>query len=470
MEATQYLRIALVFLSLVIFSRFSFGASKSSGFSIKLIPIDSSESPLYQPNLTHHERVERRVNITLAKAKLTNLRFTQNATFSDDKLMTALDRQFIFYIAYMMIGNPVHPVYIMVDTGSSLSWTQCEPCINCFQQSYPRYNSQASSSYHRVNCDHPLCNYNEPSSVFRCVNGDCVYSQTYGAGPTSSGPTKGYLSSESFHFINRNYGDEEFTVLFGCSNDNVNFYFGNQPSNRISGILGLDLDPTSLVSQLHETIGGVFSYCIVPYDQNYPFDVHPHILRFGDDVQLPEGNIPTTPFISFVGRNFYYLDLIDISVGRYRLYLPPGSFDATLGPGFFVDSGNPFTTLTTSSTSGLNVFELVTTAFSLHYDSYNLVRVVLHPTSNIKFSICYVLREGFTDYLPLTYHFQGADYVVHSRFVHMEFNEGFFCVALMPSPFASILGAYHMQNMRIIHNTVINAIQFYEEECASDHF
>ncbi|XP_031260163.1 aspartic proteinase nepenthesin-2-like [Pistacia vera] len=330
MEATQYLRIAVVLLSLIIFSRLSFRASKSKGVSIKLIPIDSRESPLYQPNLTHHERVERRVNITLAKAKL--------MTFGDDKLLTAPDRQYIFYIAYMMIGHPVHSVYLVVDTGSGLSWTQCEPCINCFQQNYAIYNSQASSSYHRVNCDHPLCNYNEPSSVFQCVNGDCVYSQTYGDAPSPSRPTKGYLSSESFHFIYRNFEVEEFTVLFGCSNDNVNFYFGNQPSNKISGILGLDLDPTSLVSQLHETIGGVFSYCIVPYDQNYPFDVHPHILRFGDDAQLPEGNIPTTPFISFVRRSLYYLDLIDISVGNYRLYLPPGSFDATLGHGFIIDS------------------------------------------------------------------------------------------------------------------------------------
>ncbi|KAJ0102071.1 hypothetical protein Patl1_04254 [Pistacia atlantica] len=162
-----------------------------------------------------------------------------------------------------------------------------------------KLNDHANHDLEGPNC-FVQCLQDSPSGIkiaFRCLNGDCVYSQTYGDAPSPSGPTKGYLSLESFHFINRNFEVEEFIVLFGCSNGNVNFYFGNQPSNRISGILGLDLDPTSLASQLHETIGGVFSYCIVPYDQNYPFDVHPHILRFGDDVQLPEGNIPTTPFV-----------------------------------------------------------------------------------------------------------------------------------------------------------------------------
>ncbi|XP_031257964.1 aspartic proteinase CDR1-like [Pistacia vera] len=464
MEATQYLRMAVVLLSLIIFSRLRFGASKSKGVSIKLIPMDSRESPLYQPNLTHHERVERRVNITLAKAKLTKLRFTQNATFGDDKHMTALDRQYYFYIALMMIGHPIHFVYLMVDTGSHLTWTQCEPCISCFYQSYPIYDSQASPSYQKVNCDHPLCNYNEPQSPFQCVNGDCFYSLTYGCAPSVSGPTKGNFSMETFHFMNTEGGYVELTVLFGCSYDNGYFYFSDQPDNKISGILGLDTGPTSLVSQLHETIGDVFSYCIVPYDQFYPFDVHSHILRFGEDVQLPEGNIPTTHYLIFVGRSAYFLDLIDISVGSYRLRLPSGSFDARLGNGFFIDSAVPFTTLTTSATTGLNIFELVIAAFSRYYDPF-LVRL---PTTGFHFNLCYMHRQDFRVFLSLTFHFRGADYEVQSRFVHIQYNEGFFCVAILPDPLLSMLGANYMPNMRIIHNREISAVQFYPEECALD--
>ncbi|KAJ0079060.1 hypothetical protein Patl1_22914 [Pistacia atlantica] len=461
MEGLQFFKIAVVLQSLVIFSRHSFGfaATKSRGLSIKVIPIDSRESPLYNPNLTHRQKIERMVNVTLAKLS------HQNSTFHDDKHFSAIDRQDLFYIALMLIGNPSQSVYVIVDTGSPLLWTQCRPCRQCFLQNYPIYNRQASSTYRGITCDDPLCNYNEEGSLFKCVGDRCVYRLSYGSGPQASGPTRGYASLESFHFVVNDDGDTEtITLLFGCSTNNVNFDFGNDQYNMISGMLGLDLHPNSLASQLSD----VFSYCIVPYDDNYPFDVHPHKLRFGADVFIPPHSIPTTQYVRVEGRDFYYLRLLDISVGDFRLNLPAGTFEPSSASGFFIDSASPASTLTTNSPNELNIFGMVNTAFIQYYESHNLER---NPNPGVPFEVCYMNRQDFVDYPSLTFHFQGADYRVDGRFVNVQFHEaGFFCVAIMDHPSKSILGVYHMQNMRIIHNGQIGAIQFFPEDCAQDHF
>ncbi|XP_031274425.1 aspartic proteinase nepenthesin-1-like [Pistacia vera] len=459
--------VVLVLQSLVVFSRHTFGfaETKSNGVSIKLIPIDSRESPLYKPNLTRRQKIERMVNVTLAKAKLRNLRSTQNSTFDDDKHLFALDRQDKFYLAQMLIGNPIQYVYVVVDTGGPLTWTQCAPCTECFHQIYPIYDRRHSSTYRRLSCNHRLCNHDEEGSLFQCVNGRCVYTHTYGTGGEIMGPTKGYASLESFHFLVNTNGDtEQFTILFGCSNDNVNFEFADDEDNKISGIMGLDLHPNSLASQL----SNVFSYCIVPYDDDFPFDVHAHILRFGADVYFPPYPIPTTQYVSVAGTNSYYLRLLDISVGRSRLNFPRGTFEPS-SSGVFIDSGTPFTTLTTRAANRINVFERVNRAFWRYYDSRNLVRYPTEPDDS--FHVCYMIPQNFRDYPSMTFHFRGADYEVDGRFVNIRFDdEGHFCVAIMPEETDSILGAYYMQNMRIIHNGGIGAVQFFQAQCAGDHF
>ncbi|KAJ0079064.1 hypothetical protein Patl1_22911 [Pistacia atlantica] len=415
MVGLQFPRIAVVLLlqSIVIFSRHSFGfaATKSKGVSIKIIPIDSRESPLYNPNLTHRQKIERMVNVTLAKAKFTTLSSTQNSTFDDDKHFSPIDRQGQYYLAQMLIGNPTQYVYLMVDTGSSLIWTQCQPCENCFHQTYPIYDRRASSTYRGISCDHPNCNHNERGSLFQCVDGNCAYSIQYGHEGFMSGPTKGFASFESFTFLVNDNGDTQtFPLLFGCSTNNQRFSFASAQDNKISGILGLDFNPISLASQLSY----VFSYCIVPYGDHFPFDVHPHILRFGPDVLIPQ-NIPTTSYVPIESTDLYYLRLLDISVGGSRLNLPPGTFDPSSHTGFFIDSGAPFPTLTTRSTNGLNVFEMVNTAFSRYYDSQNLERRPAQPGD--QFKNCYMI-ELFINYISMTYHFEGADYEVESRYAH----------------------------------------------------
>ncbi|KAK2639579.1 hypothetical protein Ddye_027374 [Dipteronia dyeriana] len=167
---------------------------------------------------------------------------------------------------------------------------------------------------------------------------------------------------------------------------------------------------------------------------------------------------------------FFMLNLLDISVNSNRLNLPPGVFqrsNSTLG--IFIDSGTPIT-LIDQRTNIVNAYELVILALQIHYDTLGLVRTAHSSGSEENYELCYNDKPDFQQHPTITYHFQGADYTVDSKFMTIHFGEqGYFCVSILPGNGSSVLGAYHQQNMRIIYDGNNNSIQFYPENCAGDH-
>ena len=82
------------------------------------------------------------------------------------------------------------------------------------------------------------------------------------------------------------------------------------------------------------------------------------------------------------------------------------------------------------------------------------------------FQLCYEQPQDFQDFATLTYHFEGADYVVDGKYVnYYNTRAAYFCVALINGNGLSILGAFHQQNIRIIFNGNILAMQFSPENC-----
>ncbi|KAK0601114.1 hypothetical protein LWI29_021362 [Acer saccharum] len=454
-------------------SQFYFITSKptTTGFSLKLIPRDSPESPLYPRNLTKLERIQRIIHFSKARAAYLDAVSFPNATFNTDSISLQLLRDGFFYMFQVGIGNPPLNVFLLMDTGGGLIWTQCQPCQNCYIQRFPIYYLAASSSYHQLPCDHP-----------RSLS-------SYGGGSK----TKGIASLESFTFANSRVVDN---MIFGCSNDNQNIQFA-QPGDggAISGIMGLGFSPDSLVSQLSTEIKKQFSYCLVPFTEAM---TAPSVVRFGIDIPRPPGNLQTTRFITPPppppGSFYYQLNLIDISVSPCRLGFSQDLFrireDGTGGVpapsildqpfkqhpsfrripggstiGLFIDSGVPITRIA-QHTNGVDAYDVVMRAFEEYYDSKHLHRRGRRGA----FRSCYNKQPGFDAFPTLTYHFQGADYVVDGKNVDFNYNyEGFFCVGIVPGAGVSILGAVHMQSMRIIHDGNIGAVQFYPENCADEH-
>ncbi|MBA0606636.1 hypothetical protein Godav_019075 [Gossypium davidsonii] len=193
---------------------------------------------------------------------------------------------------------------------SSLIWTQCAPCIKCYQQKTSLYNSRISMTYRKLPSNQPFCQGR--NSPFRCHNIECVYNIRYGDLSQPTTPrTKGVASFETFHIpIDSSHTRVINDMIFGCSNDNSDTGFEN---SQISRILGLSRGPDGLTSQLAKRgiIQNRFSYCLVPFHDELK---RPSILRFEDNIPRPVENLQSTPFLN-IDRNHYYVELLDISVG-----------------------------------------------------------------------------------------------------------------------------------------------------------
>lgn len=430
------------FCCLALLSQSHFTASKSDGLiRLQLIPIDSLEPQ----NLNESQKFHGLVEKSKRRASYLKSISTLNSSVLNpsDTIPITMNTQSYLYFINIGIGRPITQEPLLVDTASDLIWTQCQPCINCFPQTSPIYDPRQSATYGRLPCNDPSC---ENNREFSCVNDVCVYDERYVNGAS----TKGIVSEDLFFFFPDSI--PEFLV-FGCSDDNQGFHFGQ--NNRISGILGLSMSPLSLISQIGDDINHKFSYCLV-----YP--LASSTLTFGD-VDTSGLPIQSTPFVTpqAPGYSNYYLNLIDVSIGTHRMMFPPNTFairdvDRGLG-GCIMDSGSAFTSMERTP------YRQVLEQFMAYFERFHLIRV----QTATGFELCYRQDPNFTDYPSMTLHFQGADWPLPKEYVYI-FNtagEKYFCVALLPDDRLTIIGAYHQQNVLVIYEVGNNQLQFAPVVC-----
>ena len=62
------------------------------------------------------------------------------------------------YYVVVGLGTPKRDLSLTFDTGSYLTWTQCEPCAgSCYKQQDPIFDPSKSSSYTNIKCTSSLC-------------------------------------------------------------------------------------------------------------------------------------------------------------------------------------------------------------------------------------------------------------------------------------------------------------------------
>ncbi|XVF03948.1 hypothetical protein REPUB_Repub05bG0037600 [Reevesia pubescens] len=436
---------------------FAFATTKPIGLSLKAILDDSPESPLYLiENLTRVERIEKLVKITNARANYLDLVSRPNATVVPDNIRIPIFRDASFYVVGFTIGSQRHPVKLLMDTGGGLIWTQCQPCKNCFPQNLGIYDPRVSATYATLPCSHPLCNGD--NRLYNCVDGLCLYNVRYGGGAS----TRGVASLESFRFFIDQQNTRSFNnIIFGCSDDSSNIIFQN---SDVSGIFGLNMAPDSMATQFSPLTHARFSYCMLPFSDAIP---RPLVLRFGEDIpQLPPQHVQTTLFVPTPPLNYYYLELLDISVANHRLGFNPYTFHVRtngLG-GCFIDSGALLTYID-SETLGVNAYEAVLTVFAAYYGSQSLQRKTTGIPEGL--DLCYEYPSYHIDFASITFHFNGADYTVDGQYGHV-FDPSFFCVGIIRGQSGTVLGAWHQQNKRIIYDVGMGALQFADEQCVND--
>eukprot|EP00253_Pinus_taeda_P021559 PITA_21559 len=197
------------------------------------------------------------------------------------------------YFTRIGVGTPPRAQYMVIDTGSDVTWIQCMPCRKCYRQMDPIFNPYSSASFSALTCNSDACSQLDVHGCSR--GGGCAYRVDYGDGSY----TTGVMATETLTFDDSYVRD----AAIGCGRYNTGLFVG------AAGLLGLGAGPLSLPSQLGEQLDGVFSYCLVDR-----YSESSGTLEFGAQ------SVPVDSFFTPMAKNsllptFYYLSLTGISIG-----------------------------------------------------------------------------------------------------------------------------------------------------------
>ncbi|XP_061347834.1 aspartyl protease family protein At5g10770-like [Gastrolobium bilobum] len=161
------------------------------------------------------------------------------------------------YVVNVGLGTPKKELTLVMDTGSSLIWTQCQPCKlgsshGCFKQTDPIFDPSKSSTYINVTCPSHTCSLTNTTLGFSACSSTstCEYVSSYVDGSSLGG----FLAKERLSVGSDTFND----IIFGCAEINANVSVAGN-----DGILGLDQGFLSFVEQTEtaNTYQRVFSYC-----------------------------------------------------------------------------------------------------------------------------------------------------------------------------------------------------------------
>ncbi|XP_021773567.1 aspartic proteinase nepenthesin-2-like [Chenopodium quinoa] len=334
-------------------------------------------------------------------------------------------------------------IYLGLDTGSDLTWTQCENCVKCFHQVNPYYPASQSHSYKPIPCS-------QCASTAECSENVCKETRMYGDGSV----VKAIIATESFVFRSQNDGLE---------------IDGQDMNNKFNGYLGMGYGQYSFPEQAKILVNGKFSYCLQPEEEGLP----PMHLRFGDDVIQPPAEVYTTPMFKRADREgHHYLNLCGIRVDDEDLDLPPGVFyiksDGT--GGCIIDTGTPTSRITSAA------YTIFKDAVARNIESANK-NVERFQSTTSGLDLCYKrVSEPETVNLPyITWVFAGAaDFFMTSDLTFDTFQEDGFpivCLLFLESNQAvgglTILGSEQQIDHRIIYDLTNGQLHFGPEDCSN---
>ncbi|CAA2963148.1 aspartic ase Asp1 [Olea europaea subsp. europaea] len=210
-----------------------------------------------------------------------------------------------YYHVTINVGQPPKPYFFDIDTGSDLTWLQCDaPCAKCTPSPHTLYKP----SKNLVTCKHALCVSLHGPAIQNCETPDeqCDYEVTY----ADLGSSMGVLVMDSFPFRFTNGSVLGPRLAFGCG------YNQEVPDSirppYTDGVLGLGRGKSSIVAQLSEMglTRNVVGHCLSAQGGGFLF--------IGDDF-LPPSGIVWTPILSQTKR--YSLGLADLQFGGQATYI-----------------------------------------------------------------------------------------------------------------------------------------------------
>ncbi|KAI3947354.1 hypothetical protein MKW92_015443, partial [Papaver armeniacum] len=216
-----------------------------------------------------------------------------------------------YFTVLRISTSPAIDYVLVVDTGSSLTWIQCFPCNECYEQVAPIFDPKRSATY-----SVRYCNQHESPCDGCNDRGECTYNYVYGDGSYS----QGVIAQEVY-----SVGDHMMNLTIGCAHNSSGTF------NHSDGILGLGRDEFSFPSQIDRKYGfKKFSYCLV--DKSMKEVPVVSSIRFGNDLLDLPSDVVYTPIIQ--NPDHYYINLTSIRVAGKLI-----TVHTSLPNGIMVDSG-----------------------------------------------------------------------------------------------------------------------------------
>ncbi|XP_028758573.1 aspartyl protease family protein At5g10770-like [Neltuma alba] len=236
------------------------------------------------------------------------------------------------YYVKLGVGTPPQYSSLIVDTGSSLSWLQCQPCKgSCHPQVDPLFNPSRSKTFKKFPCSSPSCSSLKESTLndpgCEVGSGACVYREAYG----DSSFSIGYLSQD---VLSLTPSETLPGFVYGCGQNNQGLF------GKSSGILGLGHDKLSALAQLSTKYGYAFSYCL-PTSFSASKPSKGGYLSIGSS-SLAKSPFKFTPMVKNPKiPSLYSIDLTAITVAGRPLGIAASSYKVPT----IVDSGTVITRL-----------------------------------------------------------------------------------------------------------------------------
>ncbi|XP_073028927.1 aspartyl protease family protein At5g10770-like [Primulina eburnea] len=344
------------------------------------------------------------------------------------------------YYTKIGLGTPTTYHNVIMDTGSSFSWVQCEPClVYCHPQAGSRFNPFASRTYQKLSCGTSQCSslkvatLNSPMCT---ASNTCIYSATYGDQSFSIG----YLSKDSLSF-----GSESLPgFLFGCGQDN-NGLFG-----KAAGLIGLGKDGLSMLSQLSTKYGRVFSYCL-PTATFLGNSGSRGFLSIGTASNF--GSKFTPMLDEYRDSSLYYVKLSAIYLSGKPLAVGSSAYRSPT----IIDSGTTISRLSAPVYSALKkeFVDIVSTKFKIA-PSFSILDACFHGTFD----------QISTAIPSVELIFQGgADLKLAPHNIILEVEKGTTCLAFASSSGMVIIGNTQQQTFRITYDVASSKIGFAAGGC-----
>ncbi|XP_008813298.2 aspartyl protease APCB1 [Phoenix dactylifera] len=261
------------------------------------------------------------------------------------------------YYTSILVGNPPRPYFLDVDTGSDLTWIQCDaPCSSCAKGPHPLYKPTKGKI---VPPGDSMClEMQSNQNLGYCEScPQCDYEIEYADHSSSMG----VLARDQMYLTVANGGRTKLDFVFGCAYDQQGQLLASPA--KTDGILGLGRGKISLPSQLANQgiLSNVVGHCFTSEADGGGY------MFLGDDF-VPRWGMTWVPILGDL-TNYYRARVLKISYGGQQLKV--GRKGGNVIQVVF-DSGSSYTYFPNEAYASL--------VASLKYVSRGLVRDDSDPT------------------------------------------------------------------------------------------